>query len=104
MTHWKDIRAEFSDKALSRGALSLLRPQDALSLVARCREVGLSILGLDAFLVSSQHVQPSMEHSIDFSSEREDGLAEDGWDRAEAFIRKHETSQYLFEVVIEHDM
>jgi hypothetical protein len=103
MSSRKDIEAEFGRKILLRGALSLLQPQDALRLVARCREVGLEIWGLDAFLVSPQHVQPSMEHSIDFTSEREAGFGGNSWDRAETFLRRHEEGPYLFEVAIERD-
>jgi hypothetical protein len=42
-----------------------------------------------------------MENSIDFSSERQIELLENGWHHAEEFVREREARPFVFEVVMD---
>jgi hypothetical protein len=101
MTNACDIDSEFNDKVLLRWGLRLFRPADAIALIRRCRDAEVRVLGIDAFLDLPDGVQPLMEHSIDFSSERNIELLENSWRHAERFVRERETTPFLFEVVLD---
>jgi hypothetical protein len=101
MTSAHDIDLEFRERALSRGGLQLFRPADAIDLIRRCRDAGVRVLGIDAFLELHDMVQPSMEHSIDFTTEEHVALVENSWYHGERFIRARVETPLLFEVVIE---
>lgn len=101
MTNAYDIDREFSDRVLLRGGVRLFRPADAIDLIERCRQVGVRVLGIDAFLDRPDGIQPSMEHSIDFSSEHHAELLKDSWQHAERFVREREATPFLFEVVMD---
>jgi DNA-binding transcriptional MerR regulator len=90
MTRASDIDAEFNNRVLLRGGLRLYRPADAIDLIRRCRDAGVRVLGIDAFLDRPSGLQPSMENSIDFSSERQIELLENNWQHAERFVRERE--------------
>jgi hypothetical protein len=101
MTNADDIEVEFNDRAIVRGRLQLFRPADAIDLIHRCNTAGVRVLGIDAFLVGPDWIQPSMEHSIDFSSEHQAELLKNSWQHAERFVREREATPFLFEVVMD---
>ena len=59
----KDIRR----LAAVRGGICLYQTAEALALVEVCRQKGVPVLGVDAFLLGSNTTQPLLEHSIDLS-------------------------------------
>ena len=90
------IEKEFRDRAIVRGGLYLFCPKDAVDVVRRCAELGIGIIGIDAFIVNESSIQPLMEHSIDFSAQATCG---DKWSAAELFIVSRAEEGLLFEVV-----
>ena len=105
MTTPFNVDAAFDDRAVCRGGLRLFQPVDAIDLIRAYRNVGITILGLDAFFArSNDQVQPSQEDSIDFTSERFISLLPDSWHHAERFIRSREASPLLFEVVVDRTL
>lgn len=61
------LEEEILRRALVRGGLRLLRPNDALEVLRFCSEAGVRLLGIDAVTVTTTHTQPIMELSRDFS-------------------------------------
>lgn len=60
----------FEDKGLRRGGILLLRPNIAILFVKECMDVGVRILGIDAFRIGEDFVQPVIEHSVDFTGKK----------------------------------
>ena len=101
MKNASDIETEFKEKAIIRGGILLFDPGVAIDFVRRCREERLNILGIDGFFVTETQTQPCSEHSVDFSIGNKSRSDDGHWQQAEDFVRKRETSNLLFEVVIE---
>jgi hypothetical protein len=101
MTTMSDLYAEFDDRAVLRGGLRLFRPADAIDLIRKCREAGVRVLGLDAFRVFPNAIQPDMEHSIDYSSPPYTRLLQNSWQHAERFVRDREATAFFVEVVLD---
>jgi hypothetical protein len=101
MTNADDIEAAFNDRAVVRGRLQLFRSADAIELIRTCHDAGVRVLGIDAFLVGPDWIQPSMDHSIDFSTEHHAELLKNSWQHAERFMREREATPFLFEVVMD---
>lgn len=102
MTDEYDLDAEFHDRAVIRPGLRLFRPDDAIDVIRRCHDVGIRVLGIDAFVdLPGEVVQPVLDHSIDFSSVRHRSLLPDSWRHAEAFVRERRATPFLFEVIVE---
>jgi hypothetical protein len=91
------IEQEFASRGVLRGGLILLRAQDALSMVRRCRGEGIEVLGLDGFRLTEQTTQPLMEQSIDLTKSGNG----DSWARAESFLVARLDQDLYFEVVID---
>lgn len=92
----EQFEAEFSDVAITHLNLRMYYPKDALLLINRCRAVNKRILGLDAFIVDGEKIQPSLENSIDFSIQKSmNGF----WDEAEEFIKQYLNREFVFEIV-----
>jgi hypothetical protein len=56
----------------------------------------MRILGLDAFIVTSETTQPIMEHSMDFSG------MEDAWEAAKKFLETKMQSDFVFEIILDN--
>ncbi|MBP3685414.1 MAG: hypothetical protein J6J21_00105 [Clostridia bacterium] len=61
----------FSHKAIRRGRTDLYHYYEAKQLVECCEKNNVSVLGIDAFLLSDKCTRPVMEHSIDLSDKEE---------------------------------
>ncbi|MCL2413111.1 MAG: hypothetical protein FWC98_03125 [Bacteroidales bacterium] len=57
----------FESKAIMSGGIMLFTKENALLFIEACKEYGVPILGIDAFYLWGNSVQPSMENSVDFS-------------------------------------
>lgn len=62
------IKNLFKDKAIIRGGIMLFSKEDALLFVKACENNEIQILGMDAFYMTENYMQPSLDNSIDFSS------------------------------------
>jgi hypothetical protein len=58
----------FLNKAIQRGGVLLFSKKDALEFVAECRRQNVQVLGIDGFYLTEKSTQPSMDNSIDYSS------------------------------------
>ena len=101
MTRRDNLQNGFAERRLQRFGLQLYRAIDAIDFVRRCRHLRLRILGIDAFLVFPNGVQPVMEHSIDFSSEGNIDLLNDSWSAAERFLSERDGTSLFFEIVVD---
>src|SRR5690349_10869170 len=77
-----EVEREFLPAGQIRGGILFLPPAEALRLAQRCRELGIVVLGIDAFILTEHTTQPVMEQSIDLSSPPRN----DTWGEAEAFV------------------
>ena len=100
MTPSERVDAEFADRSVSQWGMRLYQPAVAIDLVRRCRQLNVRVLGIDAFLNHSKGIEPSLEHSIDFTNEHNRALSLDVWRHAEAFIRDRVGAPLLFEFVL----
>ena len=96
------IEDEFRGRSLSPGRMIVLTPSDAVEMIRRCRERGVPVHGLDAFIIyPNDGIQPSMNDSIDLSDNAVSSNAPNNcWDVAEAFVEKYKGSKFSFEVVV----
>lgn len=63
------IEEMFQDRAIVRHkGLIVYKKKDAIDFVRACESNNVKILGIDGFFISKNKIQPSIEHSIDFSS------------------------------------
>lgn len=83
------------DKATIRGGLYLYSFSDAIDLITYCKDNNLSILGIDAFIISKDKTQPVSEHSVDYSASQQKG----NWDRAITFIQSKSSLNHMYEVI-----
>ncbi len=63
-----EIKTLFSAKGIHECEILILTPAVAIEMVERAEMNGVDILGLDAFFVTPEPVQPSMEDGIDFTA------------------------------------
>ena len=66
------IEKSFEKRALIKGGVFLLRPDDAIQFVKACKQQGIAILGIEGFKIFGQRIQPFQEHSLDFEEVIED--------------------------------
>ena len=95
------IEKEFEDRGVVRGGELMLRPCDAMVFVAKCRERGVEVLGVDGFRLTEHTIQPVMEQSVDLSQPQKAENLKNCWDRAEDFLRPRASSDLFFKVVID---
>ena len=92
------IEKDIIENAVIRGRIHLYSYHDAVKLVMLCEQNGLSILGIDSFIVTDSKTKPYMEHSIDFSNKTEDGNT---FELARSFLKEKQKYGFVFEVVYE---
>jgi len=79
----------------------MLYPQDALRMIQRCQELTVPVLGIDAFRLRSDGIQPVSEQSIDFTSSSNLTMPRaEIWTAARDFVQQRLQSGLVFEVVI----
>jgi hypothetical protein len=94
----REIIAEFQPKTLRDYGVLVLTAEDAYRMVRRAEEEKVRVLGIDAFTLSGGSIQPSMEHSIDYSVRST--VSESDWNEAATFIQKKALLGFHFEVVL----
>jgi hypothetical protein len=95
----QDLSKEFAPRAMERHGLMLLRSADAVQFVERCADRGITVFGIDAFLVTDDHVQPLMEHSIDFSVSHPPVDNDTIYQKAADFLKARDHLELWFEIV-----
>lgn len=84
---------ELEKRAIHRPGIDLYSFDDAMLLVKLCQQASLPILGIDAFKICGDKIQPSMENSIDLSLEKESHNV------AINFLVKRRNLNFLYEIV-----
>lgn len=85
--------AELSQKAIHRHGIDLYDAEDAILLIKLCQQAQIPILGIDAFKLYDDKIQPSMENSIDMSLESKN------YDLALRFLTDRRTAGFIYEIV-----
>jgi hypothetical protein len=94
----KKIENLFEDKAIIRGGIMLYSKENALLFIEACKNNGIQILGIDAFYLSEENIQPSLENSVDFSSSGYMKKEESIYSEAIIFF-KDKNEKLFFEIV-----
>ena len=84
---------ELAKRAIHRSGIDLYNIDDAMLLIKLCQRASLPILGIDAFKICGEKIQPSMENSIDLSLEKE------SYDIAMNFLTERYNLKFLYEIV-----
>ena len=79
-----DLEKKFVNKGKMIGQTLILRQKDAIEMINDARKEEREILGIDSFVLDSKGTNPQLEHSIDFSSDRDE--VSDSWSEAIEFI------------------
>jgi hypothetical protein len=88
----------FEDKAIFRSGIMFLTKENALLFVEACEKNIVQILGIDAFYLSENIIQPSMENSVDFSSSEYVQKSENIYSEALNFLTE-KSEKLFFEIV-----
>ena len=92
----KDIESEFVDVSVVHLNMRMYYPKDAIRFINRCKELNKRVLGIDAFIVKGEAIQPSMENSVDYSILND---KKGHWNEAEEFVKNYINKEYVFEIV-----
>ncbi len=84
---------EFSKRSIKRHGIELYNREDAINLVYLCQQENIKVLGIDAFILFGDAIQPSMENSIDLSYE------ENGYELAKKFLNDRVNTEFVYEIV-----
>lgn len=84
---------ELSQKAIHRAGIDLYEIEDAILLIKLCKKTKLPILGIDAFKIFGDKIQPSMENSIDLS------LDNKNYDLALDFLTDRRNLEFMYEII-----
>ena len=76
----------------------LFAKEDAFSFIDACKTYNISILGIDSFFLFDDKIQPSLDNSIDFSSNYYKPIFDDIYTESKEFIR-HKDEKLYFEIV-----
>jgi hypothetical protein len=98
MSKARYITAEFKQRSLRNCGVLVLSADDACAMIRRAEREGVKVLGIDSFTLPGDSIQPSMEHSVDYSSR---GYYSDSdWDNAVTFVESKAALGFVFEVVL----
>lgn len=84
---------ELSQKAIHRYGIDLYDVENAMLLIKLCQQANIPVLGIDAFRLYGDKIQPCMENSIDLSFEN------GNYDLALQFLADRRTAGFLYEIV-----
>ncbi|MCA9924819.1 MAG: hypothetical protein KC419_08675 [Anaerolineales bacterium] len=96
----KDLQKNFLDKGTFRGEMFLLPPDITLDFVHECHKKNVEILGIDAFFIKGDAIQPILEHSIDFSSSYYRQKGENIFEDALLFLQDRMHLDIYFEIIV----
>jgi len=86
------IKEKYKSKAIVYDNIWMYFVKTAKELIKDCEQGKINIISLEAFKLSGSGIQPSQEHSVDFSPN------EENWNRAISFLSVEANAEYLYEV------
>lgn len=97
-----EIFERYEKTGVVRHGTLLLPQKAAMDFLRECRETGISLLGFDAFrLLPGDRIQPVLEHSVDLSLARFEGLEPDArLQLAEKLLEQVKEPDLVFEMVL----
>lgn len=91
------IEIKFKGKSINEHII-ILNKLDSLDFVCECEKMNINIIGIDAFYSLDGKIQPTLEHSIDFSSKHYSLETDSFFIAAREFILSKQEDLY-FEIV-----
>lgn len=92
------VESLFKSKAIFRNDMMLFSKEHAIEFINACENHAYVILGIDAFHIFEDKIQPSLENSVDFSSNLYKQKTEDNISDAREFL-SHRENSLVFEIV-----
>ena len=92
------IEKLLENKAIKRSGILLFSKENALLFIEACKESKIQILGIDAFYLFGECIQPSLDNSVDFSSSGYTLKTENIYSDAIIFLREKDEKMF-FEIV-----
>ena len=86
------VKEKYSDKAIIYGNMWLYFITTAKDVIADCQKNNVRIMGLEAFKLTGEGIQPSQEHSVGFNAD------EYSWQKALQFLGDVKDLTYLYEI------
>lgn len=94
------IEKQFFSKAIIRGGIFLLDAKNVVDFILECQKEKKRIFGIDAFFLSFNTIQPSLENSLTYLSNEK--LDRKFYEKTIEFITQHkDIPSIYFEVVCE---
>lgn len=94
------IKDLFQDKGVLRHGIYLYSKDVAIEFVKTCKQHNIKILGIDALFISTKGIQPSMDDSVDFTTQNILNFKEINiYEYAIRFLLERDP-KFLFEIVI----
>ena len=92
----------FKDKGINIGTdlhpIYVYTKKNALQFIEECRKESINILGIDGFYIGKDYIRPSMENSIDYSTESSQKLNLDVHLESVKFLNA-QSNELFFEIV-----
>jgi hypothetical protein len=93
------VKKVFVSKGIIQpGGWFILSKSDAMDFVSACKKENIVILGIDGFFLFSDGIQPSIEHSVDFSTNHYMQKTDSIYNDAIEFL-KNTNENLFFEIV-----
>jgi hypothetical protein len=92
------VEKRFRSKAIIKGGIMLLSKPDALLFLNECKVSGIQIIGIDAFYLIGENIQPSLDNSADFSFSEFQRTPDDAFSEVMNFLTEKSDELY-FEIV-----
>lgn len=77
------------------GLLNLFNYENAMKAIAIAKQCDINVLGIDAFKITGDSIQPSLDNSIDFYDEP------NTFKQATEFIESRKYTDYYYEIVFD---
>jgi hypothetical protein len=92
------VEKRFISKAIIQpGGWAIYSKRDSIDFIRACKEESIRVLGIDAFYVFESGIQPSLENSIDLSTNVQNN-SEKIYYLAEEFLNNKD-DKFFFEIV-----
>lgn len=91
------IEKKFEIVSLNK-SLIILKKNDAKNFIVECEKENIPILGIDAFSINNDYIQPILDKSIDFTSYQYKKLNTNNYALAKKHIDEQSNDIY-FEIV-----
>ena len=90
----ENIKVFMQRYAIHHFGIDLLHLSDAIELIDLCQAADIPVLGIDAFRLCDDCIQPFLEHSADFSH------ANVSYQEIREFLASKRQHNLIFEIVI----